>query len=132
MENQYRVALELGYPALQVRRVLQQQTFSCAGDLVDQLYELQLKSDEAEPQSNSDGIQTTEDKATKVTTALKTETAALLYTKTCLHCLENDRNIVTLPCSHLTLCITCASSVSKCPRPDCKKIIERKIIIYMA
>ena len=83
MENQYRVALELGYPPLQVRRVLQQQTFSCAGDLVDQLYELQLKSDEAEPQSNSDGIQTTED--TKVNTALKTETAALLYTKTCLH-----------------------------------------------
>ena len=138
MESQYKVAVEFGYPPFQVKRVLRHHQFPCAGDLVNYLYEMEdmeailhdLTPGEKE-EEEEDEIKTVSQTEERLSPRdLETDTAMLLYMTRCLCCHENDRNILTLPCSHLTHCLTCSDSISVCPRHDCKMIIERKILIY--
>ena len=104
-----------------------------AGDLVDHLYELQIAPDdgvEFQLDSDEDDIPEAVQKA-EAREKNKAEIAALLYSKTCLHCHAKDRNVVTLPCSHLTLCLSCVPSVTVCPRDDCNMSIETTVNVYM-
>ena len=149
MESQYKVAVEFGYPPFQVKWALQQHQFPCAGDLVNFLYDLQIPTDEEDTMAvlhnltlgkeEEEELQQPKEIAeikavlqeeTLSPSALKTDTALLLHMTRCLCCHENDRNIVILPCSHLTHCLTCSPSVSSCPRHDCQMVIERKILVY--
>ena len=145
--SQYKVAIEFAFPPLQVRRVLQQHQFPCAGDLIEYLYNLQGSTDEQETETVLQDLTQEEEQQQQQKeniemktvllheeksslSELKSETVLLLYMRRCLCCHKNDRNIVTLPCSHLTHCLTCSPSVSVCPNDECKMTIERKIPIY--
>ena len=153
METQLRIAVEFGYPLLQVKRVLQQKQFPSAGDLVAFLFDAPLFESTEEEIISSTTLKeekplhshTKEEKETMIPATreedvpeclqsfeeLKIETMALLYLTKCLHCHERDRNVVTLPCSHLTLCMACAPLVKLCPKKECNEPIEVTLLTYM-
>lgn len=58
------------------------------------------------------------------------ETVLLYKRSKCLVCLTNRRCVVTLPCSHLSLCNTCLLRTRKCPLRDCGERIESGIQTY--
>ena len=47
----------------------------------------------------------------------------------CVICLEQDKNVVFLPCNHMVCCEECANSVDKCPM--CRKSIVSRIKVFM-
>ena len=49
----------------------------------------------------------------------------------CLRCDSRKRNVVCLPCCHLTLCSFCSVIASRCYRPDCKVPIESTIETFI-
>lgn len=50
--------------------------------------------------------------------------------KTCVVCLHNEYNTVFFPCSHVSSCLRCASSINKCP--ICRCAIKVKKHVYFA
>lgn len=48
--------------------------------------------------------------------------------KCCIICLENERNIVFMPCKHLMCCYECSVNFTKCP--TCREKIKKIINIY--
>ncbi|KAJ8927929.1 hypothetical protein NQ314_019559 [Rhamnusium bicolor] len=53
-----------------------------------------------------------------------------INTSECVICLENECQIVFVPCGHLCCCFQCSTSVGECPL--CRTDIERKIKIYLS
>jgi hypothetical protein len=45
--------------------------------------------------------------------------------KPCVVCLDNRRKTITMPCTHQTMCVSCANKTTECPicRGDIKQII---------
>lgn len=48
--------------------------------------------------------------------------------KSCVVCQLEEANFVTLPCSHLATCLTCVSSLDKCP--ICREKISAILKIF--
>jgi len=48
---------------------------------------------------------------------------------TCMQCHVNHVNALLLPCTHLRLCIDCATSLDVCP--VCNRHIDQKIRTFM-
>lgn len=127
---QEHVALEFGYEKEIIKEVLRQKSFDCSGDLVDYLFQLpdeetenlQLayfsrhEKEELEKRYMEEKIQRVEKEMNNMKLeSLRKETTALYFSSMCLNCFTNQRNIVTLPCSHLCLCECCSRKVNKCP-----------------
>lgn len=49
--------------------------------------------------------------------------------KNCVICLENPKNILFLPCKHISCCSECSSQVKECPM--CRAKIDQKIETYL-
>lgn len=157
METQLKIAVEFGYPPLQVKRVLHHHQFSSAGDLMAFLFDTSLSDveEEEEMEEEEKSVSSTnlddktpipnsiegetsheeknsflENESEQSRAALQAETLALLYSKKCDHCYKRDKSVVALPCSHLTLCIGCAPLVKLCPQ--CRQFIEMTILTYIA
>ena len=137
---QEQVALEFGYEKDIIKEVLRQNSFKCSGDLVDFLFQLpdeeneklQLayfsrhEKEELEKRYMEEKMQRAEKEMDNVKLeSLRKETKALYCNSMCLNCFTNQRNIVTLPCSHLCLCERCSEKVYKCP--SCQEVISRII-----
>ena len=48
--------------------------------------------------------------------------------RTCVVCLENDRDVVFMPCFHMVSCWACGLRVSECP--TCRAPIDQKRRVY--
>ena len=133
-KQQYQIAIELGYNAALVKKVLARQSFKRASDLIDCLWEEELLEETVE--------ETVEDER-KIPSApplpleeklcnLLEETSLLYYQSKCLRCKERERNIVLIPCGHFSLCTSCVSRTALCPKEDCRVEIEDKIVAFLA
>lgn len=49
----------------------------------------------------------------------------------CIICMENERNVVFLPCMHLITCKKCGFDLIKKDCPKCSSIIEKREVIEM-
>ncbi|XP_043575814.1 E3 ubiquitin-protein ligase LRSAM1 isoform X3 [Chiloscyllium plagiosum] len=67
-----------------------------------------------------------EDKATPSSPAAVSE--EVLAQLECVVCLEQESQMIFLPCGHVCCCQTCGTELSTCPL--CRKDIEQKIRIY--
>ncbi|XP_072422474.1 LOW QUALITY PROTEIN: E3 ubiquitin-protein ligase LRSAM1 [Chiloscyllium punctatum] len=67
-----------------------------------------------------------EDKATPSSPAAVSE--EVLAQSECVVCLEQESQMIFLPCGHVCCCQTCGAELSTCPL--CRKDIEQKIRIY--
>ncbi len=47
----------------------------------------------------------------------------------CIVCMDNQRNVVFLPCSHFALCTGCSSNVRSCP--TCRQSITSRIQVFV-
>ena len=142
---QHRIALELGFDEKIVKRALKKYKFKCSGDFVEylELHEDEFAAEEREEEEASpeagkiaskEGIVKTEDPPAATSTPQKTlreETEDLYHRSMCLNCFSRKRSIVTLPCSHFTLCGQCEKWIKKCPRRDCGEKIELSISTFM-
>ena len=146
--TQLLVALELDFPEKLVRRALHKLKFATAGDLCDYIdthtEELEVEAKEEEEKQQQQQQEEAEEKkrreeeeedAKDVGAAMReltlTEETELLYKQSrCAVCRENKRCFVTLPCSHLTLCLRCEPKTRHCPLPDCQQFIECTIQTY--
>ena len=73
-----------------------------------------------------------QNKEVKFTNSKLVEETLILYRQSkCVLCKERARGIVTLPCSHFTLCKQCIPLCSHCPLSDCKLPIELTIVTYL-
>jgi len=59
------------------------------------------------------------------------ETNFLLYTLQCVSCRIRKRNIVCLPCGHLSLCKSCAQVMLTCGKKYCSYKTTRHIEVFM-
>lgn len=48
----------------------------------------------------------------------------------CVVCLENRKNVLILPCSHMCICTGCSDNKSLDKCPICRSTIEGKLIVY--
>lgn len=127
------VALEFGFESQLIHEVLSHQTFACAGDLIDYLSDLTDAADdenlervrrkqlEKETEKEEEAEKQHLEEEDSCLETLRRETAVLYLRSKCLECRKNSRNIVTMPCSHLTLCETCSEKTTQCP--SCKETI---------
>ena len=144
---QEQVATEFGYENVIIREVLNRKSFDCSGDLVDYLFLLNegeienleqdyfkslekeeldkrcLKEKEVENE-NFQSIQLENENLQ----SLRRETKFLYFKSKCVICFTNVRNIVTLPCSHLSLCENCSNKMDKCP--SCQESISCTITTF--
>ena len=146
MLTQYKVAIELGYAPALVRKVLRRQHFDRAGDLVDYLWGIEFADDSNEKKEEEGTPQPTfslpylpmtnsleiENEKKSRQQSLREETLQLYFQSQCLCCREKERNIVCLPCSHLTLCARCATMTSHCPAAECHEKIKDTIVAFLS
>lgn len=129
MSSQYLVAVEFGYEPCLVKRVLSKLHFQCAGDLIDFLED---RADEI-PQEEEEEVMSPPPKELTPPPQIKDEfreETELLYRRAlCLHCKKDKKDIVCLPCSHLSLCRHCANKTQNCPA--CKEYIITTILTYL-
>ena len=59
---------------------------------------------------------------------LKRKIELLKTERTCKICMDDESNMLFLPCGHLVTCSECSKTVSKCC--ICKKTIKRIIRVY--
>lgn len=138
-DTHYRVAVELGFSEELVKRALKKCKFKTAGDFVDylQLNEEELMQDEqideeekVAPAKQLEKVAAVKEASAKVEKSLREETEDLYHRSICLSCFSRKRCIVTLPCSHFTLCDLCLKRTKKCPQRDCGEEIEHSIYTY--
>ena len=131
-----------------IREVLNRKSFDCSGDLVDYLFLLNeeeienlqqtyFKSVEKELEKRylvekiqheeNDKFQSLQLENEKLQ-SLRRETKFLYFKSKCVICFTNVRNIVTLPCSHLSLCEDCSNKMDKCP--SCQESISCTITTF--
>ena len=128
---QEQVATEFGYENVIIREVLNRKSFDCSGDLVDYLFVLNdeefenlrqaycksVEKEELQKRCLEEKIQLVEKMVeNEKLQSLRRETNFLYFKSKCVICFFNVRNIVTLPCSHLSLCEHCSYKMDKCPR----------------
>lgn len=63
------------------------------------------------------------------TSMLEEENSKLKYQLSCKICMENDADIVFLPCGHMAACETCAGKIRKCA--ICRKLIKGRVKAFM-
>ena len=131
------VAIEFGYDDEQAKSALACQHFDTAGDLVQFLYLLEIgEASITKHEANPTNVQmdTPPKEKEKLSHQEQKQTCLIKETKTfykrrlCLKCMTNQRNVVTLPCSHLALCTTCY--YENCTCPICEGLCAVKIEIY--
>ena len=61
--------------------------------------------------------------------SLQNEVDLLKEERRCVICLEKDKIIIFLPCSHLASCLDCSVSLKNCPM--CRKSIEASIRTFI-
>ena len=141
----YHIAVEFGFDEKIVKRALAKYKFKSAGDFVDylEMNEDEFAVDEEvdeEPAPGEEEIAIVtppdEEKVAPTATAqpnktLREETEALYRRSQCLNCFDRKRCVVTLPCSHFTICDQCQKRVKKCPLSDCGETIECSITTYL-
>ena len=142
---QEQVAAEFGYGNEIIREVLNRESFDCSGELVDYLFLLNdedienlrqayfesLEKEEVEKRCLEEKIQQEEkEMENKKLQSLRRETNFLFFKSKCVICFTNERNIVTLPCSHLSLCEFCSKKVDKCPL--CKESFSCTIKTFLS
>ena len=132
------VAKEFGYQSEVIEEVLFQHSFDCSGDVVDYLFQLndqeitnlqrshclRVEHEALEKQREEEE---TRDAKLKI---LRHETETLYLNSICWNCFKNPRNILTLPCGHLCLCVRCSERVDKCP--ICEKEIRQTVKTYLS
>ena len=152
--SQYRTALEFGYSKTLITKLLRSKKYSCAGDLIDDLEELEdeeieqgekIEGDkcEAERKDNENSLNAisnavNDNVSTAVgdtsnsfqTLSLRKETERLYRESKCLICGLTNRTRVNLPCCHLTHCESCDTFVKQCPRSSCRSEIACTIQTY--
>lgn len=64
------------------------------------------------------------------TQKLEEENRKLKEAKLCKICMDQDVNIVFLPCGHLVTCSTCAANIPDCP--VCRQIIKGTVRTFLA
>ncbi|CAI9717319.1 baculoviral IAP repeat-containing protein 7-A [Octopus vulgaris] len=128
--------LSMGYKRNTVKRIVKnkiKETGSCFSQASDLLVAI-----ENSPHFNDDD----DDKEELVHAAIKnySETSAtasadliaennmLKEQKLCKICLDEDLNVVFLPCGHLVSCVSCAAALSNCPL--CRKIVHGMVKIF--
>ena len=139
-----KIALELDFPKIIVKRALRKYKFKDAGSFVDYLEthmeEFEVEEEAEEPVSMEknitiltppEEIATISTLTTKVKElSLKEETEILYHQTVCLECRKNKRSFVCLPCCHFTLCETCESQTRHCPLRSCREHISATIQTY--
>ena len=128
MAHQRTVALEFGFEEQVVDYILRQRSFKDAGELVDYLDQLHLTDNFAEVKARLAKEKVEDEK--KQRNDLVNETRRLHINSKCFRCRKNDRGIVCLPCSHFSLCKTCAMTASQCP--VCKMNISWTIPTFLS
>ena len=126
MDSKVVVAIEFGYEEEIINHIVQEKSFKDAGSLVDYLYQLSIEDDFRKVKENISNVKIRKQKA--INDKLMKETEKLYLSSKCVHCRQNDRNIVCLPCSHFSLCKVCTSFIRHCPR--CKTFISETIMVY--
>lgn len=86
-------------------------------------------SNKQEATSSTGGSNSCAISAGSVTNANNTELIEELKNKClCLICLDQDKKMLFLPCSHLVTCFQCSMSLQKCPM--CRSDIQAKILTF--
>ena len=123
MQIQEQVAAEFGYEKMIIREVLNGKSFDCSGDLVDYLFLLSedenenlrwvyFEKEELEKRRLMEKIRQEEKEKFQL---LRYETNFMYLKSKCVMCYTHARNIVSIPCSHLSLCEHCRNKADKCP-----------------
>ena len=116
---QERVALEFGYESDVIKQVLYEKSFPSSGELVDYLFQLNVEEIENYQQSYCKRLEKAEMEKQRLKNdklkSLREDTKVWYLMSKCMNCFSNERNIVILPCSHLSLCEYCSKKVYFCP-----------------
>jgi len=59
---------------------------------------------------------------------LREENERLKNERMCVVCLSKEKNILLLPCAHLTSCLECSFNLQNCPL--CRSIIQATVKTY--
>ena len=143
MNSRVQVALEFGYDRDLIDYALEKYKFSCAGDLIDCLEDLENESEiedkiaelkdkkqhEAKEREVKEQI-AKQERQEKTWLKLRDETERLYARSLCQRCRRNRCNIVCLPCSHLSLCQPCSSFLHNCP--SCNEYISQTIKTFVS
>ena len=157
--SQYQVAVEFGFSKKLIEKLLKSKKYESAGDLIEELENLELqateqgheaekdqgeaeekemeeKIDENKSSSDSAIANVGDDAVTAITKnfkqlTLREETERLYYSSICLVCRKTNRTRIILPCSHLSHCENCNKKVKKCPLPTCGSVVDFTIETFM-
>ena len=129
------VAIEFGYCWQHIKTACHDYSFKTAADLIDYLTLQAMETNNDScicPEEKKQEAKVEEEKGKEVTReALQKETNNLLVTRLCLVCREAERNIVCLPCSHLSLCHRCSPKTLRCPYSMCDSLISHQILTFL-
>ena len=152
MDVRVRAALELGYPAHRIAIAMKRHSFRSAGALVEYLWDHIMEEEEEDvemgaipsapppPAVFDDDVS----KLTRSVSGLKLKSSSDLANELlketqhlhvmvhCLTCRLEKRNVLLLPCCHLSICSNCVKHVKSCPMKDCKQLIENTFVVYQA
>ncbi|KAK6169025.1 hypothetical protein SNE40_020155 [Patella caerulea] len=62
--------------------------------------------------------------------SLREENEKMKNETTCRICFDNPAEILTLPCAHISCCVTCAAPLKKCP--ICRRPIQGTVKIFLS
>lgn len=79
-----------------------------------------LRDDDTDDSVTEEAIEASEQPGTSSDKAIAQSSMA-----ECVVCMENDVNVIFLPCGHLCCCNNCQTSLNECPM--CRSNIERRI-----
>ena len=104
------VAREMGYQTDEIEVAFQRRNFYSATELVDYLYDMDYDTEDLNKLCDEF------ERQAFIKTELYRETEHLMSLRMCLACHNSPRSVVSVPCSHLTLCESCTFSISKCQK----------------
>ena len=153
-DSKIQVALEFGFSNAQICLALQRNTFLNAGELVDYLSEemiywevetclspddlaqqmkktLSLKEGSlAESTCVPMDYDSCASSSASSSQSLYKETLYLQYESLCLRCKERKRAVVSFPCCHMGLCLSCSYKATHCPMRECSTFIQDSILVH--
>lgn len=151
-DSQIKVAIEFGFSNAHISLALQRFTFQNAGELVDYLSEDSLYwevesclsvdelnrqmekeltlREEKVPGASGETFSVPMEYELSDSSSLYKETISLHYQSMCLRCKDRKRQILSLPCCHIALCLICSNSTKHCPMRDCNETIKETLTVH--